>query len=105
MSQTVRCEIQFQKGKHLYAEFPLNTSGFSKDGFHVQVTEESQDGCRLGKISLQIKNQSCRENANLAMEKPVKLWLPFQRPEKITAMYLFNEWWTRPAFPMCPSRA
>ena len=99
MSQTVRCEIQFQKGKHLYAEFPLNTSGFSKDGFHVQVTEESQDGCRLGKISLQIKNQSCRENANLAMEKPVKLWLPFQRPEKITAMYLFNEWWTRPAFP------
>ncbi len=95
----IRCEIQFQKEKHIYAEFPMNTEGFLKDGFHIQVMEERKDACRFGKIYLHIKNESCRENANLKMEKPVRIWLPLERPDKITAMYLFNEWWTRPAFP------
>ena len=98
MTENMRCEIQFQKGKHIYAEFPVNSKGFSKDGFHIQVTEEAEENCRFGKISLHIKNESCRENANLDMEKPVRIWLPLEQPEKITAMYLFNEWWTRPAF-------
>ena len=98
MTANIRCEIQFQKGKHIYAEFPVNEKGFSKDGFHIQVTEVSEDGCRIGKLSLHIKNESCRENANLDMEKPVRIWLPLEHPEKITAMYLYNEWWTRPAF-------
>ena len=98
MTANIRCEIQFQKGKHIYAEFPVNEKGFSKDGFHIQVTEVSEDSCRIGKLSLHIKNESCRGNANLDMEKPVRIWLPLEHPEKITAMYLYNEWWTRPAF-------
>lgn len=97
-TENIRCEIRFQKEKHIYAEFPRNTKGFSKDGFHIQVLEETEGDCRIGKLSLHIKNESCRENANLDMEKPVTIWIPLERPEKITAMYLYNEWWTRPAF-------
>ncbi len=46
-----------------------------------------------------MKNESCRENFNLRMERPVRIYLPMsEHPEKITAMYLYNEWWTSPAF-------
>lgn len=97
-NNNIICEIQLQKGKHIHAEFTVNTEGFSKDGFHMQVTEEEAGGLRFGKLLLHIKNESFTENANLDMEKPVRIWLPLEQPEKITAMYLYNEWWTRPAF-------
>lgn len=97
-TENIRCAIRFQKEKHIYAELPRNTKRFLKDGLQIQVLEEKEGDCRIGKLSLNIKNESCRENANLDMENPITIWLPLERPEKITAMYLFNEWWTRPAF-------
>lgn len=97
-TENIRCAIRFQKEKHIYAELPRNTKRFLKDGLQIQVLEEKEGDCRIGRLSLNIKNESCRENANLDMENPITIWLPLERPEKITAMYLFNEWWTRPAF-------
>lgn len=94
----VRCEIRLQKGKCFQAEFSRNTAGFSEEGFHIQVTEKTEEGCQYGKISLRIKNEAFTENVNLAMEHPVKVWIPMEKPEKMTAMYLYNPWWTRPAF-------
>lgn len=101
MSETpkVRCEIYCQKGKSLNAVFPVNTGGYEQNGIRVNLTERTENGCRLGEISVRIKNESCRENDNLRMENPIRIYLPVRPlPEKITAMYLYNEWWTRPAF-------
>lgn len=29
-TENIRCEIRFQKEKHIYAEFPVNTRDFQK---------------------------------------------------------------------------
>lgn len=107
----VRCEIYCQKGKFLNAAFslkvqtselsslPVHTGGYEKDGVRVTITEQEINGCQIGEISVHIRNESCRENDNLRAESPVRVYLPTEElPEKITAMYLYNEWWTRPAF-------
>ena len=64
-TENIRCAIRFQKEKHIYAELPRNTKRFLKDGLQIQVLEEKEGDCRIGKLSLNIKNESCRENANL----------------------------------------
>ena len=97
--KNIRCQIHCQKGKKIEAEFSINTGAYEKDGIHIEVTETVVDGCRYGEIRLNMKNESCRENFNLRMEKPLRVYLSVPEcPEKITAMYLYNEWWTRPAF-------
>ena len=95
----IRCQIHCQKDRKIDAEFSPDTGNYEKDGVFVEVREQVVDGCRFGEIRLNMKNESCRESFNLRMEKPVRVYLPaVECPEKITAMYLFNEWWTRPAF-------
>ncbi len=95
----IRCQVNCQKGKRIDAEIPMDTGIYEEEGIHIEVTEKNMEGCRLGEILLDMKNESCRENWNLRMEKPIRIYLPVSEyPEKITAMYLYNEWWTRPAF-------
>ena len=98
MTENIKCAIYCQKGKAICVEFPVNPEGYEKDGIHAYVTENMENGCRFGKLSLHIKNTSNTENFNLRMERPVRVYLPMKRPEKMTAMYMFNDWWTRPAF-------
>ena len=95
----IRLQINCQKNKAVEAELAMNTDGCEKDGIHMEVSERSVDGCRLGEIRLKIKNGTNQESFNLRMDKPIRVFLPMsERPEKITAMYMYNEWWTRPAF-------
>lgn len=95
----LRCQVNCQKGKRIDAEIPMDTGIYEEEGIHIEVTEKNMEGCRSGEILLDMKNESCRENWNLRMEKPIRIYLPVSEyPEKITAMYLYNEWWTRPAF-------
>ncbi len=97
--KNIRCQIFCQRGKRIDAEIPADTGWYEKDGVRIEVTEDAMNGCWCGKIRLNMKNESCRGNQNLSMEKPIRLYIPMtERPEKITAMYLYNEWWTRPAF-------
>ena len=102
--KNIRCQIHCQKGKRIDAEISMafdaiDTGIYEKDGIRIEVKENTTDRCRFGEIRLNMKNESCRENFNLRMEKPIRVYLPVEEcPEKITAMYLFNEWWTRPAF-------
>lgn len=97
--KNIRCQIHCQKGKEINAEIPADTGIYENEGIRVEVKEDSVGGCQFGEIRLNMKNESCRENFNLRMEKPIRVSIPMEEcPEKITAMYLFNEWWTRPAF-------
>lgn len=97
--KNIKCQVYCQKGKRIDAEFSVNMGTYEKDGIYVEIRDNVIDGCQYGEIRLNMKNESCRENFNLRMEKPIRVYIPMaERPEKITAMYLFNEWWTRPAF-------
>ena len=97
--KAIRCQVYCQKGKSITAEISGDTGIYEKEGIRIEVREKAVEGCRLGEIRLDMENESCRENDNLRMERPVCVYLPMEeRPEKITAMYLYNEWWTRPAF-------
>lgn len=95
----IKCQIYCQKGKEIEAEVFMDKGRYEKEGIFIEISEAVENGCRYGKIRLDMKNKACRENFNLRMEKPIRLYLPMEEcPENITAMYLFNEWWTRPAF-------
>ena len=48
-TENIRCAIRFQKEKHIYAELPRNTKRFLKDGLQIQVLEEKEGDCRIGK--------------------------------------------------------
>ncbi len=98
-NKNLKIEINCQKGKRIDAEFSADPGIYETESIRIEMAETITDGCRLGKIQLKMKNESCRENFNLRMEKPIRVYLPTaERPEKITAMYMYNEWWTRPAF-------
>ena len=95
----MRIQINCQKGKTVETELLMNTGGCEKDGIRVEVSERTVEGCRLGELRMTIKSETNQESYNLRMEKPIRVFLPmYERPEKITAMYMYNEWWTRPAF-------
>lgn len=116
----VRCQVHCQKGKTIDASVPVHPGVYSEaphsaclfrggrtlsdevyeeDGVRIEVLQNMINGCQYGEFRLEMKNESCRENDNLRMEKPIRVYILMEeRPEKITAMYLYNEWWTRPAF-------
>lgn len=95
----IRLQINCQKAKAVEMELFINAGSCEADGISAQVLESTINGCRLGQLRLTIENDPMGENANLALENPVSMYIPLaDRPERITAMQLFNPWWTRPVF-------
>ena len=99
MAEQIRLQIQRQRGALTEITQSIDADGVEKDGVRAEFTEHSVDGCRLGRIQLCLDKGPLSEPNNLAAEVPVRAYLQMrERPEKITAMYMFNPWWTRPAF-------
>lgn len=72
---------------------------FKKDGVEAMFSVEEREGLIIGRISLTLENLPFRENDNLGLEHPVKIGLKLaKQPQRMTAMYLHRDWWTRPAF-------
>ncbi len=50
-------------------------------------------------IALQLQSEAFRENDNLAAAAPVAVGIKFSvQPQRMTALHLHRDWWTRPAF-------
>lgn len=97
--RAIRVKINCQKGKTVETELLLNGGYSEKDGIGVEITERDAGACRLAALRLTVESQTLVEGAYLAMETPVRAYVPLrERPEKITAIYMFSPWWTRPAF-------
>ena len=91
--KTIKCEIHCQNGESLHAAFPAVPGIWEREEIYVEVSENRSYGCRYGQIRLNMRQGALRK------EKPIRVSLPtVQSPEKITAMYMLNDWWTRPAF-------
>ncbi len=69
------------------------------EGVSAGLWLEETNGCVLGRVKVSLKNESCRENDNLALTNPVTVCMETARqPLRMTALYLHRDWWTRPAF-------
>lgn len=101
--QRVKIHVRCQKGKTLDFE-PQDAEHrtewlFSQENVQGAVSLADIPGGFAGRISLKLHSQPLEENYALTMENPAAVELCLtEKPEKITAMYLFNDWWTRPAF-------
>lgn len=98
MEKKIRYEIYCEEGICVKGETLLQNQEIEKDGIRIKAGEEQAGKCWLGKLTLELKSVAGTADAGLRSERPVRIWLPVQRPEKMTAMYLYNPWWTRPAF-------
>lgn len=81
--------------------FALSPTGeiCTKDNYQICFTEEEQEGCRIGSLKLNISRKDTWDMTGLALDAPIQIELELDEiPEKMTCMYMFNEWWTRPAF-------
>lgn len=100
----VKLTLNCQQGKSVVPETKEEEKGkkyaFEEaDEIRGSFTLEDIPGGKKGSLKVDIKNGFFKDNQNLEMEKPIVLEMEIEeKPEKITAMYLFNNWWTRPAF-------
>lgn len=101
MAECTRAKVlvNCQKGKSVELELSEQGGKCEKENVYVELSEYTEAGCRIGTLRLNIKNDTLSDKTNLAMEHPIRVTIPMQdRPVKITAMYMYNPWWTRPAF-------
>ena len=96
--QPIRCVIDCQQGIQYTADLSLGQTRDQKD-FSLSIDEQDAGGCRLGTIRLQLRGEPHAGCPSLTAQAPVKLWVqPARKPSRMTALYLYNPWWTRPAF-------
>ena len=70
-----------------------------QDNVTAEFIYRTEKKVRSGWLKLEIEQDGCRRSDNLEEELPVILEVETEiRPEAMTAMYLLNDWWTRPAF-------
>lgn len=72
---------------------------FEADGAYAEVRVKRKGACLTGRVKAVLKAEAFRENDGFAMDAAVRLTIGLsQKPERITALYLYRDWWTRPAF-------
>ena len=92
--------IRCQNHTQVRAEVPVNAGDSMHDGVTIRAQDIREGDVRIGELALEIHTQTLTDTPFMEMEHPVQVRIPVEeRPEKITAFYMFNPWWTRPAFP------
>ncbi len=99
-NKAVSIQLTFCSGALTEFEIEINGPGFEGDGIRCSLSEHAASGCRTGTLSLEISP----EREGLADTAPVRMRLPLEEePEKITVLYQYSPFWTRPAFPASPA--
>ncbi len=101
MKGKLRLKISRQKGKSHEVVMAADGRDVSCDNMILSAFEREEDGVRLCGLKLRIcyKEPLLEEHVNLAMEAPVTAhFRPDEVPEKITSLYMFGPWWSRPGF-------
>ena len=97
-------ELRCESGGTVRAEVPVNMPPKEAEGVRFQFTEKREDQVSAGAVRIEVISRTLSEIPGPRMDRPVRIRLPLsEKPEKITALYLFNPWWTRPAFVNSPA--
>ena len=99
MNKYAECEINFTDETKENLRVLIDGAAETAGGVSVSLRQETDGGCELISIVLRPDNESGGKMKSLRAEKPLRLLIPFEKhPEALTAMYMLNPWWTRPAF-------
>ncbi len=94
-----RVEIHCQNGKTVCGRGGVNEGSCTLDGVTIRLEEHSEPQFQAVSLQLNLRDENSWVKNGLEKEQPIRVFVPVeQKPKKMTALYLFNEWWTRPAF-------
>lgn len=94
-----RVEITCQNGRKLEDVFKMNQRYSLDRGAYIELRHGKCKEVSEAWLELNLKDEESWQNDSLIMNAPVKLYLsPNEKPEKMMAIYMFSEWWSRPAF-------
>ena len=91
-------ELLFQNGNFSSATLPV---GYRSDQGKAALcfSLEENGNALTGRIDLEVKDRTLEDVPFLETEWPVRVRIRvLEMPEKITALYMFSPWWSRPAF-------
>ena len=95
----LKMEICRQSGETIVGTVTVNQENFTFGSSSVSLTEQSLGELQILSLNLKLLQEEHWIFDGLAQKAPVRIYLPFDpKPEKMTALYLFSDWWTRPAF-------
>ena len=93
---TIRC----QRGRLIRTTISADSGWFQKENLRVELQRDEEESSLLGTLGLSIHTNTLEESCLLEKDRPVRITMYLaERPEKITAFYMYNPWWTRPVFP------
>ena len=100
LTDNIALTIRRQRGQTLNTALSADTGWSETDNVHMQLRTEKTENCLLMTLGLSIHTNTLEPSCLLQKDRPIRMALPLsESPEKITAFYLFNPWWTRPSFP------
>lgn len=100
MKRDLKLVINCQKGRTIERTIAADGKEYEKDRITLTASETAENDCIIGSLRLKIGyvEPLLEEHYNLSMETPVKIYMQAEKPEKITSLYMYGPWWSRPGF-------
>ena len=77
----------------------IDQEGFILGNSRVCLEERRSGAIQIVSLHLELKQEEHWVFDGLEQDAPIRVYVPLEpKPEKMTALYLFSDWWTRPAF-------
>ena len=99
MKQYAECEVFFADDHTEKFRTEINGCTETDSGLCAKVRQVKSEGVELVSLCLRFNEDSGSEGRPLRAQMPIMMKFPLNKsPEALTAMYMLNPWWTRPAF-------
>ncbi len=82
-------------------KFTISNYGaeLNEENYRLSYHESDIDNCIVGSLDIDIRRSETWDNTGLNSDNSVILELEvLDVPDKITCLYMYSEWWTRPSF-------
>ena len=95
----LKMEIRRQSGETAVGMVPVNQENFILGSTCVCLKEHRSGQLQSVSLHLNLLQEEHWIFDGLDLKAPVRVFVPLDpKPEKMTALYMFADWWTRPAF-------